>query len=352
MDESRDIQTLPSKPLVSRKGLTNGNKNVFDTTTNSPVRNGKKRNRKLLLACALTGIGLIVCSMALQYAFVLPGGQSADRTGSGGFTVGARNTINVDGDPSDWTGTLPAQSHEVAISNGEWLYKGNVNDERKDLSGSSNNDITEVRVTANPSNIYFLVKMRDITDINLVHVSISIDTDHNTADGGMNWLGDESGITHTAPENYGERNIDIRCASTDTPVIEMYADDGTNWYAPPTSPAVSISAANDVVEASVAREDIGNPSVIWITIATEKNVVGWNNLVDTTESNSVCDGVDVVAGVPGSTVNAWERGLSAGHVNNTYKIVLGSDGAIPEFSDFVVPVVGAAVIIAVAIRRK
>jgi|GEM_PF-3062736 len=349
---------ITSKPLISRTGLTNG-LNGFTTAQKEKGSNFlfSSKQRKWLQLSVLSVATLLLLVASLQSSLILPKNNSNDKASflseeNNNIKIGTRNTITIDGDASDWTGTLPTQIHSTAISNGEWLYKGEASDERTDLSESSNNDIVEARITADSTYLYFLIKMRDITNINLVHVSISIDVDHAQNDDKMNWLGAETGIVHSQQSNYGERNIDIHCSVADTPVIEMYADDGSSWYAPPTSPQVAINDTNDIVEARIARNDLMNPSEIWVAISTEKNIVGWNNNIDTTEDMGTCDGVDVVGGTSGSSDNAWGRDFSDGDVDNVYRISLGSDNVIPEFEEIVIPVLATSLIAFFVFRRK
>jgi len=101
------------------------------------------------------------------------------------------------------------------------------------------------------------------------------------------------------------------------PTIEMYADDGSMWYTPPTNPQAVISAENDTVEGRVALIDLMDFNVATISIITARNIVGWNNDIDTT-SGWGCNGIDSVSGTPGNFENAWFREFSDSDIDTVY----------------------------------
>lgn len=242
-------------------------------------------------------------------------------------------TITVDGDPSDWTGTPGGSVHSVVISEAEWIYKGESGDMRTDPSDPSepNYDLTEVRLHVDSGNLYFLVRLADVITTNEVHIGIGIDSDANGSDGALNWLGDDSGVMIADATNYVERNIAIHNATDGITEIELYADDGSSWYAPPGSEASYISTTNNVVEASIPLADLGltGSSVIRLVLATFDNgssvggEYGWNNDTDTTIDYPTCDAVDVMGGTEGVSANAWDRDLSDGSLNLVHTVNLG-----------------------------
>jgi len=48
-----------------------------------------------------------------------------------------RHTITVDGNPDDWTGTPPTSNNSYAISDGEYIWKDAINDERNEETTST-----------------------------------------------------------------------------------------------------------------------------------------------------------------------------------------------------------------------
>lgn len=93
--------------------------------------------------------------------------------------------ITVDGDASDWTGTAGAEDNSAVVSNDEWIWRDKENDERKNDTYSETSeisascDITEVRITADTANLYFLVKFRKLelgtTGVSYPLVQVAID---------------------------------------------------------------------------------------------------------------------------------------------------------------------------------
>ncbi|HLB68210.1 MAG TPA: glucodextranase DOMON-like domain-containing protein, partial [Thermoplasmata archaeon] len=85
--------------------------------------------------------------------------------------VGSK-TITVDGDPSDWTGVNGAPDTGV-VDAGEFVWNDTVNDDTGDgnyvypTSGDFNDgvfDIQELRITADATNLYVLVKVVNLTN--------------------------------------------------------------------------------------------------------------------------------------------------------------------------------------------
>ncbi len=227
-------------------------------------------------------------------------------------SVGAASRT-VDGDPSDWTGTPSATAHTDAESDGEWIYTGAADDARTDTGMDSNADLTEVRVTVDSTYLYLLFRLDDITDADEVHIAVGIDTDQDGYDTGYNWLGDESNLTMGRTFLYAERILSFHSVSSGNYQVEWWA--GGSWYTI-SGTQISISAANDVVEARLPLSDLNgmdNTSAFSMTVATFQNNAGWNNDTDTTDDFTTTDAVDVM-GIPGQTGNAWGRDLNDGNV--------------------------------------
>ncbi len=118
--------------------------------------------------------------------------------------------ITVDGDDSDWIGTSPAVEDTFTYSEGEFIWRDAINDDKGDggdaLAASDNPssyiyptatnfrgteaDIKEIRITADESQnkLYFLIKI-DYGEVWMPFVAICIDLDHIKGSGQV-WLCD------------------------------------------------------------------------------------------------------------------------------------------------------------------
>ncbi len=250
---------------------------------------------------------------------------------------GPAHSVTVDGNAGDWVGTPPAQVHDTAISAGEWIYRGEAGDVRGDPSGTieTNADITEVRFTADASNLYVLVRLDDVTVTDEVHVAVGIEFTNNPSDTASNFLGDESGVVYPNPQAYVEYNIAVHNATPGSTVVELFHDNGSGfWYAPPSGwdAHINPSAGFNLVEARIPLADINllANSNFRVTLATFDNDsnggggVGFNNDVDTTQDYPVCDALDCMAGTPGVSQGAFLRELNDGTLNQSHAISLGT----------------------------
>jgi glycosidase len=224
----------------------------------------------------------------------------------------------IDGNPSDWTGTPSATVHTDAESGGEWIYTGAAGDRRTDAGMSDEADLTEVRLTADSTYLYFLFRLANITTANEVHIGIGVDTDQNSTDTGYTFVGDESNLTIGRAFMYAERVLSFHAAGSGNPEIEWY--DGGSWYGVAGS-QIAISTANDVVEARVPLTNLNgltSSSNFILAVATFQNATfptnpGWNNDVDSTDDFTTTDAVDVM-GIPGQSGSSWARDLNDGNV--------------------------------------
>lgn len=237
-------------------------------------------------------------------------------------SLSAAKVINVDGDPSDWTGTPSATVHEAVISDEEWIYTGAAGDLRTDAVGNLGNyDLTEARLTFDPvgGNMYLLVRFADITDISEVSVAIGIDNDQDAGDAnGLTFLGDDSGVTFAGgAQTHPEYVVHFHNAQPGITWAEYFHDAGSGfWYSNPGDADVFISAANDVLEARISLASIElNPSEPFgFSLVTFDNgttgdpgAVAFNNDDDTTVDYPGHDALDGVGGTPGVTENAYNR---------------------------------------------
>jgi hypothetical protein len=83
-------------------------------------------------------------------------------------TMASGYTITVDGDASDWLLEAPLNVNNGHIARdaalrGEYIWTDAEGDERTDFGApDSRVDITELRVTADAANIYFMIRMANI----------------------------------------------------------------------------------------------------------------------------------------------------------------------------------------------
>lgn len=230
--------------------------------------------------------------------------------------------VTIDGDPSDWTGELPLQLHDDNYSNNEWIYMGEAGDRRTETGMTDNNDIVEVRMTRDTTNLYFLYKMADIDETHAMHIMMSLDRDGSNDDLALDWLGDDSNIELWSPLQYSEMNLDLHWTGSEWS-IELYSDEGSEWIEPPSGQEeIAVSVDNDVVEFSIPLDDLGftGGDVVRFSTATAENQGDWNNDSDTTVPFDTCDGVDVAGGFIGVHMDAASRDLGDGNVNMFFTV--------------------------------
>jgi hypothetical protein len=241
------------------------------------------------------------------------------------------HVINVDGSPSDWIGTPASVSHETTYSGNEWIYTGDGEDTNPSPAGDveSNGDITEVRLTADATNLYVLVRVRDVTHINEPCVAIGIENDDNPSDAnGLIFLGDESGVGYPGAQQHPEHSIAIHNAQDGITWVELFHDAGSGFWYTPAGTDSYIDPTNEVIEAQIPLADIGltTSSVFRITLITLDNDdiisggVGFNNDKDTTVDYIPNDAVDVMAGTPGAYGNWSDRDMVDNVVDSSYPI--------------------------------
>lgn len=245
------------------------------------------------------------------------------------------HSITVDGGASDWVGTPASQVHATTVSQGEWIYTGESGDVRTDPSALSrpNYDLTEVRLTADATNLYLLVRFADVTATDEVYVGIGIDSDTSASDTSMNFLGDESGLTYgNVGAKLPEFIATFHNATPGVTTTELYADNGSSWYAPPTH-SEFISTTNDLLEASVPLSSLGlnSGSTFGFSLATFDNGkssdpsgTAFNNDDDTTVDYPGNDALDCIGGTVGTSQNAWDRDLSDGVLDHQFIVSIGT----------------------------
>jgi autotransporter-associated beta strand protein len=263
-----------------------------------------------------------------------------------GVGTGTTSAITVDGDPSDWVGTAGAVTNSALFAGSEYIWNDQLNEARQDPGAGedyeSNMDIDEFRVTADSTNIYILVKMRDITDVTYPAVGIGLTTNMQPADSGMIWLGADSDLAigggyysnNMAQMHYGLRNIMIHTVSG-TAKVELYAADSDSWYEAPNGWAASFSAANNVLEVYINRADLllaGDVTSRW-TVATFQGTDQACSTGNATYDFDYNDAIDTISIAPydmndqSITLTSWQQGpLGENKQDFFFDIPLDGDG--------------------------
>ena len=282
------------------------------------------------------------------YYSTLGGSPAGRRTANATTAAGSAAMPEIDGDGSDWEGTAAATWNSADVSDGEFVWNDKKGDLRKNSDACLAGDLDEFRVKADDTWVYFLVRLGrqaaaaagKTIDLQDAYVAVGVDTRLDAGSTAMNWLGDESATTFgdgyhgTAAERYASRQMAVHWVggSENTWQVEMYAEDGAKWYAPPTegwSVAAAGAATDPCIEWRVARADLGltaaGSAVTTgrFSVATFANAKGWNQdvkaTVDIGEGTSAA--VDAMEFVPygvndaGADLGAWDEGLVDKKVN-------------------------------------
>ena len=244
-----------------------------------------------------------------------------------------RTEIKVDGWPGDWLAAPPSGIHEVTIANGEWVYRGDVNDQRTFGGATIDSDITEVRFTCDDTYAYFLVRMQNIMDESIPALGIAWNAHTQTPGDGHQFIGDAStpsgsiGLEHS--DQFATRQIMVYTPMGGSPTIRLW--NGGVWYNPPAGDAAAVvSPADDVVEFRINKNDLDlmYPSKITMTMASFRssgNQAGDDATFDSPDLNN--DAIDVLGGDPGVSENAWGRDLNNNSMGRHYQLILNEQGA-------------------------
>jgi autotransporter-associated beta strand protein len=269
-----------------------------------------------------------------------------------GETTGTSTTPTVDGTTTDWVGGASTTPNSAAYSEEEFIWTDKSLDGRENTDACFSADIREFRVKATASTVYFLVRLAHSTPTQVVptnaYITVGVDTRTNSASTAMNWLGDEAatfvggGYWQTnGAIHFPERQMAVHYVggSENTWQVEMYAENGAEWYAPKTSwsAACSANASGDpCIEWSVAREDLGLSGACTgrFTVASFVNSGAWNNQGSGTVrfDSSSCAAVDAMEFVPygvndqDGKLGAWDEGLKGGNVNFWADVRFARDG--------------------------
>lgn len=271
--------------------------------------------------------------------------------------VPSLTAMSVDGQPSDWTGTPPSQIHTAAVSGLEWIYTGDIADSRTDLGddtniantsdlGDRNMDLTELRIRPTETDLHFLARYRDVTNVNRPSFAIAFDTNEPGDTTSVSFIGDNSEtLLDTVGRTY-DYTTQVHFTTADFSRVEVFDDVGPATWFSPSGERTHVSAANSLIEFSIPRAALGlagpGPRTVHIQAATFENVVGWNNDIESSRGIvGSADALDVLGGQPGVSQNAYGRAtLVDGIIDNTgnpsvvltYAIVIPgpeSSGSIP-----------------------
>ena len=264
-------------------------------------------------------------------------------------TAPGGQSITIDGSPNDWLGVAsPILDHSVS-SVQQFIWTDKRTEERTDQGDHANADITEFRVFADATWVYFLVRLNNISDASKPFVAVGVDTRRDGASTALTWLGDDSstfigsGYSNdgVAAAHYPEYQINVHNVDAAGGArIEMWAHDGTYWYAPPTggNTEVAISAANNAIEFRVARADLNltGDKTARFTVASFINTGAWNNDGDGTThiADNTANAVDSIAIPPWNTedneakMSAWLEDISDGDLDFWFDVKFGGAGLV------------------------
>ena len=117
------------------------------------------------------GAVLLVCLLLVISALLI--GTHNAKAAVGPLGPVGPETITVDGDPSDWTGTAPTVVNTATVSSGEFIWNDTAGDDRGDGAYTYPTstdfppglfDILEIRLTADAQNLYFMVRVANLTN--------------------------------------------------------------------------------------------------------------------------------------------------------------------------------------------
>jgi len=273
---------------------------------------------------------IFVCAFLIGGSYII--GVSDFNEGHGG--------LQIDGHYIDWLGTAPGVDNTDTISEGEYIWRDAVGDERTDSwsveggwTSSGNFDLTEFRMTADSTNLYFLVRVVDIDDgagggDGIPYVAISLDLDNTTdySDTDLNWTGDmmDTGLGNAS--YYSEYNIEINLNDN----VRVYNDTGSSWSEPGVAGQSWIDDSNNCIEARVPWSQLGGTpapiDTLKFTVAMAHNDDG------ETREYTGSDALDLITDVPG---NSWGADLDDGDIDYQFNVSVSD---ILDDADTVPPV--------------
>jgi len=277
--------------------------------------------------------------------------ENYDYYSPGAFLTTTTLTVEVDGNKEDWIGTLPTAVNSSTIDENEFLWRDKESEERTDLGQSSNLDIEEFRIRADADDVYFMVQYRNIADTAYPYVAVAVDTDQDPADTNMTEIADDSDtglgdgyyIDGNAAMHYPERQIIVHYVPDVGHRIELHADDGSNWYAPPThgdQASYFGSGENGIVEFKIARGDLGltGTTTARVSVAAYLNntLIGSGNYANSGDTTAdfagTADAADTLAVLPygvddaAGNYSAWGEEISDGDIDTFFDVRFDANG--------------------------
>ncbi|HQF20806.1 MAG TPA: hypothetical protein PLT37_06130 [Kiritimatiellia bacterium] len=259
-------------------------------------------------------------------------------------TATGSQSITIDGNPADWLGTPSVTLNSAINSRQEYIWTDKSGEERTDHADHANADIKEFRVYADASNVYFLIKLADVTDAAKPFVAIGLDTRLNAGSTAMNWLGDDAD-TFVSGDYFGggaavhfpEYQLNIHSVGGNAE-IEAYHYAGNSWYGPGASRAAAISAEHNTIEVRVPRADLNltGAKPVRFTVASFLNNGIWNNDGGGTMKlvNNTAAAVDSVSIPPVNTpdndarLSSWIEDISDADIDFWVDVKFGDAGLV------------------------
>ena len=261
-------------------------------------------------------------------------------------------TITVDGDPSDWTG-VPSPLADTAIENGgEYIWTdATVDDTGAGAYTYPTNavfvpgtfDLTEVRVTADADNLYFLIRIADLTNPWISDPGISLQKFGIFLDTGT------GGLTAAAPNLVTGTDFEysaIVAQATWQPENAKIFNAAGDWW--PIGYAAD--STNEAIEVSLPLQFIGDPSgqtwgiYLWIGGQDGFGPGGWRDVTAAGGEWAFGGGSDTlfdpaVVDLAFSTTQAAELDSyddstsSQATVTSMASVTFGSVGFVPDATD-------------------
>jgi hypothetical protein len=188
----------------------------------------------------------------------------------GAFPIVKAKTITVDGDPSDWTGTSPTTNNTWVISEGEYIWRDELDDDTGNgswvyptgyIGGEA--DLLELRITWDEDYLYLLFVFDDIPEgqWNRTAINFVIDVDQ-VIGSGQAWLG---GYADMKVIDEAKHEVDVQIAGNNVAVRNSTGGDPwpviANTTYPTGSPMlIANSSASDCYEVGIPLAVIGSPA--------------------------------------------------------------------------------------------
>ena len=234
---------------------------------------------------------------------------------SGSAPAALAHPVTVNGSLNDWITSFPTpptnNGHVMrnASYEGEFIWTDASGDQRTDGDDpDSNYDLTGFRVTADSTNMYFLLRFADLTDASRPYVGIALDTNRDGT--GNDWFGDWAD-TQTSAKAKWERQIVVNLNKTG------YYDVGWTWHDAGSS---NISTTTDLIEIAMPLSDLG-------VSLTGGAVVRFTVLVGQNDGGGIKEvwGSDALDCITTQSGNTWNE-VSDGVIDYYFDVYFEPDG--------------------------